>query len=67
VSVRIAREGRELVFSVTDDGRGFDPIVTPRGAGLQNMADRLAALDGALVLRTAPGSGSTVGGRVPIG
>jgi signal transduction histidine kinase len=66
VSVRIAREGIDLVFSVTDDGRGFDPAVTPRGAGLQNMADRLAALDGALELRSAPGSGSSVGGRVPI-
>jgi len=35
------------------------------GSGLRNMADRLAALGGELDVRSAPGSGTTVTGRLP--
>jgi signal transduction histidine kinase len=52
-------------FEVRDNGRGFDPATTPRGSGLQNMADRLEALGGTLVVTSAPGDGTTVLGRVP--
>jgi signal transduction histidine kinase len=50
---------------VTDDGKGFDPASTPLGSGLQNMVDRLAALGGTVEIRSAPGSGSRVLGRIP--
>ncbi len=39
---------------------------TPPGSELQNMADRLEALDGMLELRSAPDAGTTVSGRVPV-
>jgi signal transduction histidine kinase len=64
-TVRLRREDGDLAFEVEDDGRGFDPDVTPRGSGLQNMLDRLEALGGRLDIRSAPGHGSTVTGSVP--
>lgn len=67
VTVRLAEDHGELVLSVRDDGRGFDPAATPLGAGLQNMADRLAALDGRLVVRSRAGGGTTIEGRIPLG
>jgi len=54
-----------LTFSVADDGGGFDPERTPRGSGLQNMADRLAAIGGTLEVRSGPAAGTTISGRVP--
>jgi signal transduction histidine kinase len=51
---------------VEDDGRGFDPSETGYGTGLQGMADRLSALDGTLEVRSAPGAGAVVVGRIPI-
>jgi signal transduction histidine kinase len=57
-------EGR-LEFSIIDDGRGFDPARTARGAGTTNMKDRLEALGGMLEVRSAPGAGTTVSGWVP--
>jgi signal transduction histidine kinase len=54
-----------LRFQLTDDGKGFDAAVTARGSGLQNMADRLDALDGDLAVRSSPGQGTTVTGTVP--
>jgi signal transduction histidine kinase len=54
-----------LEFSVTDDGAGFDPGASGYGTGLQGMADRLAALGGGLQVRSEPGHGTTVTGRLP--
>ncbi|HET8526494.1 MAG TPA: histidine kinase [Actinomycetota bacterium] len=66
VDLRLAQNERELVFEVGDDGAGFDPSVTPRGTGLQGMADRLDAIGGRLEVRSAPGEGTNVTGRVPL-
>jgi signal transduction histidine kinase len=53
------------VFTVTDDGKGFDPATTPKGTGLQGMADRLGALGGTTDITSAPGHGTRLTGRVP--
>ena len=63
--MRIFNGARELRFEVGDDGVGFDPAATAYGTGLQGMADRLAAIGGTLEVRSAPGEGTTVAGRVP--
>jgi signal transduction histidine kinase len=55
-----------LSFDVHDNGAGFDPKTVPRGAGLQNMADRLDALGGSVDLESAPGAGTMLRGRLPV-
>jgi signal transduction histidine kinase len=64
--VRLSTQDDELAFHVIDDGQGFDREHTPFGSGLQNMADRLAALGGSLEVRSQPGQGTTVSGRLPV-
>jgi signal transduction histidine kinase len=66
VAVRLWQENADLLFSVADDGRGFDQATTPLGTGLQNISDRLAALGGTLDVRSRPGGGTTVSGRIPV-
>jgi signal transduction histidine kinase len=53
------------VFTVIDDGKGFDPATTPKGTGLQGMADRLGALGGTIDITSAPSHGTRLTGRVP--
>lgn len=65
VVVTLEEDDRELRFAVTDDGPGCDVNGMAAGAGMQNMADRLGAIGGTLELRSAPGQGTTVSGRVP--
>jgi signal transduction histidine kinase len=65
-TVRLAQVNGTLTFEVADDGRGFDPEAAERGTGLQGMADRIAALGGDVEIRSAPGDGTTVIGRVPL-
>jgi signal transduction histidine kinase len=55
-----------LGFTVTDDGDGFDAAKATHGTGLQGMADRLAAVGGILRVESAPGSGTTVSGTLPV-
>ncbi len=66
--VTLAERDGELLFELTDDGRGF--IVPTNGAeagiGTQSMEDRIGALDGELKITSTPGEGTRVAGRVPI-
>ncbi len=64
--VCLSCSGGSLQFTITDDGTGFDTAAARRGTGLQGMADRLAALGGTLHLRSQPGHGTTVSGRLPV-
>jgi signal transduction histidine kinase len=66
VTVGLSGVGGGLQFRVTDDGAGFDPGLTPKGTGLQGMADRLAALGGTLHVHSQPGHGTTVQGWLPV-
>jgi signal transduction histidine kinase len=64
-SIRLFANDRNLTFEVEDDGVGFDPSSTGYGTGLQGIADRLAALGGSFEVRSTPGLGTTLVGRVP--
>jgi signal transduction histidine kinase len=66
VTVSLVQRNGTLDFVIDDDGHGFDAAATTYGTGLQGIADRLGTLDGALVVRSAPGSGTTVSGRLPV-
>ena len=63
--VTLRAQNGSLRFTTSDDGAGYDSRHTPMGSGLRNMADRLAALGGELDVRSAPGTGTTVTGRLP--
>ena len=64
--VRLEASGDELRFEVADDGAGFDPGAKAFGTGLQGMADRLSAHDGTLEVRSSPGAGTVVTGRLRV-
>ena len=44
----------------------FTPRTTTTGTGLQGMADRLAAAGGSLRVRSAPGTGTAIHGRLQV-
>ena len=59
-----------VTLRVCDQGRGFDPAAEfspPRGWGLAGMRERVEALGGQLILRSAPTQGTTVEAAVPLG
>lgn len=64
-TLRLSEEAGKVMFEVSDDGSGFDPDRTGYGTGLQGMADRLEALGGTLQIRSRPGEGTRLTGRIP--
>jgi signal transduction histidine kinase len=54
-------------FSVTDNGRGFNPKADSSGIGLISMQERAAMIGGHLDIRSSIGSGTSVILEVPIG
>jgi signal transduction histidine kinase len=66
VQVRLWEESGGLLFSVSDDGPGFDPAVARRGHGFINMADRLGAIGGTVRWESQPGQGALVLGSLPL-
>lgn len=65
-SIRIAGalEGDILLFSVTDDGCGFDPMSRPGIAeghfGLQGIAERIKPLSGSMEIESKIGEGTRI-------
>jgi signal transduction histidine kinase len=63
-TVAVRRRNGAAVVEVHDDGvGGADP---ERGSGLQGLADRVAALDGSLVLDSPAGSGTRLRAEIPV-
>jgi signal transduction histidine kinase len=66
IAVRLHCGGDRFELTVRDDGIGFDTgAVRSRRLGLTTMAERAAAVGGALEIDSAPGCGTTVRLRVP--
>jgi len=66
VDLRLWTESGGLLFSIADDGPGFDPRAARGGHGFVNMADRLGAIGGTIRWDSRPGHGATITGSVPL-
>jgi PAS domain S-box-containing protein len=64
--VKLVAKPGFVEFTVTDNGRGFDPDARlGSGLGLISMRERANLLGGQFLLTSAPGSGTTVFTKVP--
>ncbi|MEU3686895.1 sensor histidine kinase [Streptomyces narbonensis] len=71
--VTLSYMGDEITLDVRDDGRGFDPLARPErrgdggGFGLDGMRARAERLAGTVTVEAAPGEGTAISARVPLG
>ena len=57
-TINVSEDEGALLFVVADDGAGFDMATgAHRGHGFVNMADRVGAIGGTIVVDAAPGQG----------
>lgn len=66
IRVRADTHGRDLLVSVADNGRGFDPNAPVEGLGVQGMEERARLVGGGLRLTSEPQGGTTVELRIPM-
>ena len=69
VTVSLTHSDHELVLKVVDNGRGFENgvITEKKSLGLLGMKERALILGGAFELLSAPGQGTSLTIRVPLG
>jgi signal transduction histidine kinase/PAS domain-containing protein len=69
VTIALRRDGDHLRLTVRDDGVGFDPAAAgrTRNFGLLGMRERILAFGGEARVESAPGAGTTVVIRLPLG
>jgi signal transduction histidine kinase len=60
----LQRRGDQAEITISDDGVGG--AGGDAGTGLRGLADRLEALGGRLIVESAPGTGTTIRGAVPV-
>jgi signal transduction histidine kinase len=65
VSVLVTRKDGALIAVVEDDGHGFDATGSADGFGLDGMRERVALLDGRLVVESGE-AGTTLVAEVPL-
>lgn len=65
-SLQLQLEGSNLVLTVYDNGKGFDPATVKRGNGLVNMQQRAAELNGKAEYSAAAGKGTRLVFRFPL-
>lgn len=65
VQVAVQRSGERVVFTVQDDGAGFDPRFV-RGLGLLGMEERVRRLGGQLRIESQPGRGTRIAAELPL-
>ena len=66
VKVKVREVGNNLVMTIADNGKGFDPdkIDNPNSFGLRNMDQRARRLGGTLLIESNS-NGTTVSVQVP--
>ena len=72
LTVAIAREGEKILYTIADDGLGFDPSLYDTrteepGFGLLSVREHLAAMGGNCRIQSTPGQGTRITLTVPVG
>ncbi len=65
-NVRLNEDNGDLRFEIHDNGAGFDTSHISKGAGLNGITDRMDTVGGAWHIESAPETGTTITGSVPV-
>ena len=66
VDISIKNEGDNIVVTVSDDGKGFEPVSKRKGIGISNIMHRVELYNGKLILRSSPGNGCKIRILMPL-
>lgn len=66
VAVQISLANDEIILTINDNGKGFDPLKVEKGLGLNTITNRTEALRGKVVIQSAPGKGCRIEAHIPL-
>lgn len=66
VQVQVGQQQGQLKVTITDNGCGFDPLLTDNRTGRRSMQQRAEAIGGQLQIDSTPGAGTNVSLTAPL-
>ncbi len=66
IRIQLQSDAENIVFSVEDDGQGFDSQRYKKGMGLNNISNRAALFGGTADIKSSPGKGCSVTVTIPL-
>lgn len=66
IEIQIAKFANDLLLTIRDNGKGFDPAKSQNGNGLKNMRDRAREIRADFDLVTTEGQGTTLKLKLPL-
>jgi len=64
-TIELSNNKKRVQLIIKDNGKGFDSFSTKKGAGLNNIRNRVYLLSGQLTINTRPGKGCTLVVELP--
>jgi PAS domain S-box-containing protein len=65
-AIILINENNGTVYvSITDNGKGFDPLIKRKGIGISNIINRIESYNGRITLESSPGMGCKLEIRIP--
>ncbi len=65
IRISLKKSNEQVLFTYSDNGKGFDPARVKKGVGLNSIDSRVQRFDGQSTLKTAPNKGFQVEIRLP--
>ncbi len=66
IDIILERNQNRILLTITDNGKGFNPIATNHGLGLVGIRERVELLNGNFNVKTSPGTGTRLLIEIPI-
>lgn len=66
IAINVSNSASSLIVNITDDGKGFDTLLSSTGLGIKNMKHRTQLLGGIMEHSSSSGNGSSVIIKLPV-
>jgi signal transduction histidine kinase len=65
-TISIHEQNKAVHILIIDNGKGFNPLVKPKGIGISNMINRIESYNGEMHIETSPGKGCKIEMTIPV-
>jgi PAS domain S-box-containing protein len=66
ILIRLVADAEQLMVSISDNGKGFDPYKVKKGLGINNIINRAEIFNGQVDIKTAAEEGCTLVVTIPL-
>ncbi|HEY6063702.1 MAG TPA: sensor histidine kinase, partial [Chitinophagaceae bacterium] len=66
IQIKLGADAENILLTIADDGKGFDPCNYKKGLGLTNITNRASLFNGIVEIDAAPGKGCRLTVIIPL-